>query len=87
MNLKNVMYGTISLFFLVASLCAVSIACTYSSSKRTVEIDYGGIIYRESVSSTYEAARLFHKMGYDYQRAEEKVDETEQRRYRLENRD
>lgn len=84
MNLKNVMYGAISFFFIIASFCAISIANTYSKNREVVEIDYGHFVYKAPVGSAYEAASLFHKMGYDYQRAEERVDKAELLRYEAE---
>lgn len=88
MNLKNIMYGAIILLSVVLAVCAISITSAYCRSKKTatVEIDYGNFTYREPVDGTYDAACKFHKLGYDYQRAEERVDKNEQMRYELENR-
>ena len=88
MNMKNIMYGAASVLAIVLTICAISITSAYCRSKKTatVEIDYGSFIYREPVDGTYDAAYKFHKLVYDYQRAEERVDKSEQMRYELENR-
>lgn len=88
MNLKNIMYGAASILFVALTICAISITIAYCRSKKTatVEIDYGSFIYREPVDGTYEAAYKFHKLGYNYQRAEERVTESERLRDELENR-
>lgn len=88
MNLKTIMYGATTLLSIVLTVCAISITSAYCRSKKTatVEIDYGSFVYREPVDGTYDAAYKFHKLGYDYQRAEERVDKSEQMRYELEHR-